>query len=556
MHGFLNTTHLTPAPFVPRPNQTAGVQALIAYEDRFSVAEVAVAGGKSDMLGMLASHYSQFGRVIVVAHNKELVEQNTAACKRHGISPGVCSSSISTNAFAKVTVGTIGSIVNRVHLFRDVVAILVDEVHRVPPAKASQYRRLFDKLPQTKVHGLTGTPFRADGTGDLAKTFGPIVYRYTFLDALRDGYVKPLVPVDAGEDEDINLDGLKTVGKDYDLDEMASRAILLAPSHAKTILEVMAKYGRKRVLVFCCNIEHVDKMEATFRRLQVPNVYGVHSKSINGKRDKSVEAFRLNPAGGILLSCNMFNTGFDVRDIDYMAWCRATKSAVFYAQGLGRGARADGVNFNCLISDFGGNINRHGTLDAVVAAPGRMLTCDDGRGLYTQSCEAEWETWQFGRTCPKCQLVHKSAPKCKMCQERFDPHYHGMRCPHCGQQQSDIKQCAACEETYAAFLHPICPFCQYDNSVGTNPGKDLKTRGATAEAVSIRKIIEAEPWQQIVSAPVKNAAGGWTLTTRYTTALWPYEDLPQPHSVFLKRAQNGRYIAGAVYDLSGQIHQR
>jgi len=130
-------------------------------------------------------------------------------------------------AFARVTVGTIGSIVNRVHLFRDVVAILVDEVHMVPPAKSSQYRRLFEKLPNTRVHGLTGTPFRADGTGDLAKTFGSIVYRYTFLDALRDGYVKPLVPVDAGEDETIEIEGLKTVAGDFDLEEMAPRAIKL-----------------------------------------------------------------------------------------------------------------------------------------------------------------------------------------------------------------------------------------------------------------------------------------------------------------------------------------
>lgn len=549
MHGFLNTTALTPAPFIPRRHQLEGVQALInEVVSRFSVAEVTVAGGKSDMLGMLAQHYQQFGRVLIVAHNKELVRHNAKACKNHGLSPGICSSSISTNAFARVTVGTIGSIINRVHLFRDIVAILVDEVHMVPPSKSSQYRRLFDKLPNTKVHGLTGTPFRADGTGDLAKTFGPIVYRYTFLDALRDGYVKPLVPVDAGEDETIDVEGLKTVSGDFDLEEQASRAIKLAPSHAKTIIDVMQKYGRRRVLVFCCNIEHVDKMEAEFKRLGVPRVYGVHSKSVLGKRDKAVEAFRNDPNGGILVSCNMFTTGFDVVDIDYEAFCRATKSAVYYAQGLGRGARITPYAANCLVSDFGGNIERHGTLDAVMAAPGRMLDCDD--------CGTEWETWEHGKTCPSCEAVHKSAPKCKGCGERFDPHFHGMRCPHCGQQQSEIKQCAACDETYAAFLHPICPFCSFDNTVAMSPGKDLKTRGGGYEAVSVKKIIDAEPWQQITSAPIKNESGGWILTTKYTTAIWPYEQLPQPHSVYLKRAPNGRYTAAGIYDVNGQVHQR
>lgn len=556
MHGggfYTNTTNLT-QPFVARRHQIEGVQALIQHAgDRFSVAEITVAGGKSDMLGMSAAYYQQYGRVIVVAHNKELVRQNAAALKRHGINPGICSSSISVNAFARVTVGTIGSIVNRVHLFRDVVAILVDEVHMVPPAKSSQYRKLFSKIPNAKVHGLTGTPFRADGTGDLAKTFGPIVYRYTFLDALRDGYVKPLVPVEAGEDENIDLEGLKSIGGDYDLEEMAPRAIKLAPSHAKTIVEVMQKFGRRKVLVFCCNIMHVDKLEAEFKRLNVP-VAGVHSLSITGKRDKAVEWFKTCGAG-ILVSCNMFTTGFDVVDIDYLAFCRATKSAVYYAQGLGRGARVTPYAHNCLVSDFGGNIARHGTLDAVVASPGRMLTCE----AITKTelgCGKEWETWEHGKTCPSCKLIHKSAPKCKACSERFDPHYHGMRCPHCGQQQSEVKQCAACGESYASFLHPICPFCEYDNTVTTSPGKDLKTRGGAGEAVNVKKIIEAEPWQAVISPPVKNGNNGWLLTTKYATAVWPYEQLPIPHSVFLKRSSNGRYVVGGIYDTAGVVHQR
>ena len=537
--------------FNPRPHQLLGTSALVAYEGQFSVAEVSVAGGKSLMLAMLARHYSQLGRVIVVAHNKELVKHNAAACKTLGLSPGICSASIAVNAFARVTVGTIGTIIGRANLFRDVVAILVDEVHRVPPAKSSQYRKLFAKIPHAKVHGLTGQPFRDDGTGDLTKTFGPIVYRYTFLDALRDGYVKPLVPVDAGEDETIDVEGLKTVKGDFDLDEMAPRAIKLVPSHAKTVVDVMRKFDRKRVLVFCCNVDHVDKAEAELKRLTSAHVYGVHSRSIEGKRDKSVEAFRNDPAGGILVSCNMFNTGFDVQDIDYIAFWRATKSAGFYLQGLGRGARAHPRTPNCLVSDFGGNIQRHGALDAVVASPGKMLTCDDVQ------CGEEWETWQHGKTCPACHELHRSAPKCKACNERFDPHYHGMRCPHCGAQQADIKRCAACEETYAAFLHPICPFCSYDNTALVEHGKDLKTRGGHAEAVSVRKILDAEPWQAVVSPPVKQDHGGWVLTTRYTTAVWPYESLPEVDYVFLKRSPNGRYVAAAVRDVNtGQALQR
>jgi len=536
--------------FTPRPHQVAGVQALISHQGRFSVAEVTVAGGKSNMLGMLAWHYSQFGRVLIVAHNKELVRHNAAACKKVGLNPGICSSSIAINAFARITVGTIGTIIGRAHLFKEVVAILVDEVHMVPPAASSQYRKLFEKLPKTKVHGLTGTPFRADGTGDLAKTFGPIVYRYTFLDALRDGYVKPLVPVDAGEDEQISVDGLASIGGDFDLEEMAPRAIRLAPSHARTILDVMEKYNRRRVLVFCCNVEHVDKLTDQIRRLTNQfTVTGVHSRSITGHRDKAVKAFESGQIN-ILVSCAMFNTGFDVPDIDYMAFCRATKSAVYYAQGLGRGARLTPYAHNCLVSDFGGNIERHGTLDAVAAAPGRMLTCS------AKDCDEEWETWEHGRTCPKCETLHNSAPKCKACTEKFDPHFHGLRCPHCGSNQSDLKKCAACEESYAAFLHPICPFCAFDNTVIMAPGKDLTSRGGAQEAVNVAKIIANEPWQPVMASPVKDPAGGWQLQTRYVVVKWPFEHLPHPAHVYLRRAANGRYMAEGIYGTDGKIYQK
>jgi len=542
-------------PFVPRKHQTEGVDALFNSQDRFSVAEVTVAGGKSDMLAMLARKYMEYGRVMIVAHNKELVKHNAAACQRHGISPGICSSALGVNAFARVTVGTIGTIVNRRHLFKDVVAIPVDEVHMVPPAKSSQYRTLFNYLNHTKVNGLTGTPFRADGTGDLAKTFGPIVYRYTFLDALRDGYVKPIVPVDAGEDEQIDTEGLKIEKGDWDLDEMASRAIKLAPSHVRTVLDVMQKFGRRRVLVFCCNIEHVDKLTEAFKRAGA-RAAGVHSQSMFGHRDKAVEAFRAGYVD-ILVSCNMFNTGFDVPDIDYLAFCRATKSAVYYAQGLGRGARITPYANNCLLSDFGGNTARHGTLDAISASPGKLLECKAVSPFDPDAtCGTEWETWEHGKTCPYCKTIHDSAPKCKTCMERFDPHYHGMRCPHCGTHQADVRKCMACEEVYASFLHPICPHCNFDNTVTREGGKDLNSRGAGGEAVNVAKLIAAAPWQAVTSPPVKNLSGGWYLPTQYAMVVWPYEDLPQVHSVYLERANNGRYTAKGLYDVHGQLHQR
>lgn len=527
-----------------RPHQVDCVNALNAYPDKYAVAEVAVAGGKSLILGCLAG-YNTTGRTLILAHNKELVHQNAEACRQVGIKPGICSASISKNVFAKVTVGTVQTVVRRTKAFQDVTLILVDEVHRTPVNKTSSYRKVFEAIARAKVRGLTGTPFRADGTGSLEKTFGPIIFKYSFLDALQDGYVKPLVPAHTQPKAEISVDGLKTIGEDYDLEEQASRAIALSPVHSKAIVQTMDRQKRKCALVFACNIAHADILEEKLNRLGT-KAAAVHSRSPKGKREKMVTAFREGQLP-IMISVAMFDTGFNVIDIDMLAYCRATKSPVFFAQSLGRGARITPLAENCVVLDFGGNVQRHGSLDQIAAAPGNVLTCD--------VCGRSWETWEHGRTCPECGSVHVTATKCKECKERFDQFYHGALCPHCGLRQSAVKACNACEQTYATWLHPICPHCFYDNTVVQKAGKDLSEHGATNELINITQIIKNEPWQNISETPFKNGTS-WHLPTKYVTVTWPFEILPHDIcSVFLVRASNGRMTVKGWYDKAGKIHQ-
>jgi superfamily II DNA or RNA helicase len=393
---------------------------------------------------------------------------------------------------------------------------------------------------------LTGTAFRADGTGSLEKTFGPIIFKYSFLDALEDGYVKPLIPAWSDAKAEINTEGLKVVGEDYDLEQQAGRAIALSPVHSKAIIETMGRQNRKCALVFACNIAHADKLEAELNALGA-DAAAVHSHSPTGKREKMVARFR-NRELPIMISVAMFDTGFNVVDIDMLAFCRATKSPVFFAQALGRGARITPYAQNCAVLDFGGNVARHGALDQIAAAPGAMLVCDD--------CRHFWETWEHGRTCPNCKTVHKSATKCKGCGDRFDQHYHGAVCPHCGLRQSSVKTCNACSQTYATWLHPICPHCQYDNTSVQKAGKDLNVNGATNELLSVSEIIEKEPWQEITGTPFNTGDNSWHVETRYATVKWPYELIPNDIvSVYLRKAGNGRMVIKGYYDKKGRIYQ-
>ena len=526
-----------------RPHQEACINAILGCQDRFAVADVAVACGKSLILGGLAA--TNPGRTLIIAHTRELVKQDAEACEQIGIRPGICSASIGNNVFGKVTVGTIQTIINRTNYFQDVNLVLVDEVHRTPINKTSSYRRLFDALPQAKIRGVTGTAFRADGTGSLEKTFGPIVFRYKFNDALRDGYVKPLIPAIAEEGTEIDTAGLKTVirngEEEFDMGAMAPRAIQLIPAHCEAITRTMQAMSRQRVLVFACSIEHANKLEK-----MLPGSKAVHSELTNAERNAGVAAFRCGELP-ILISVAMFDTGFNVPDIDMLSFCRATKSPVFFAQALGRGARPTAFAENCAVLDFGGNVTRHGTLDVIAAAPGVMLICD--------GCAFQWESWKHGRTCPHCGDLHKSATKCKNCKDRFDQFTHGGLCPHCGIMQSAIRKCAACDEPYAIFLHPWCPHCGYDNTSIRDIGKDLSDRGAIHDIVNVKEFLDAEPWQRVIGNP-HNVRNGWILNTKYASVKWPYEIIPQDiHAVYLTRAKNGRVQVRGYYDGAGVVHQ-
>jgi superfamily II DNA or RNA helicase len=406
---------------------------------------------------------------------------------------------------------------------------------------------VFEAIPNAKVRGLTGTAFRADGTGSLEKTFGPIIFRYSFLDALQDGYVKPLIPAYSDAKAEINTEGLKTVGEDYDLEEQASRAIALSPVHSKAIVQTMQRQKRNSILVFACNIAHADVLEEKLNALGV-EAASVHSHSPKGKREKMVARFRARNLP-ILISVAMFDTGFNAVDIDMLAYCRATKSPVFFAQSLGRGARITPYAQNCAVLDFGGNVARHGSIDAIAAAPGTVLFCEE------LECNQSWETWKHGRTCPKCEVVHRTATKCKGCKDRFDQFYHGAVCPHCGLRQTTVKACAACEGIYATWLHPICPHCGYDNTNTQKPGKDLSETGATNELVNVSEIIKTQPWQEVLGTPFDSGNGNWHLETRYAVVKWPFKILPDIVSVYLLKTANGRIVIKGWYDKTGKVNQ-
>ena len=76
----------------------------------------------------------------------------------------------------------------------------------------------------------------------------------------------------------------------------------------------------------------------------------------------------------------MLTTGFDAPHIDCVVLLRPTMSPGLYYQMVGRGFRLAPGKQNCLVLDFGGNVLRHGPVDAIQIASPEQISAAPGVG--------------------------------------------------------------------------------------------------------------------------------------------------------------------------------
>jgi len=153
--------------------------------------------------------------------------------------------------------------------------------------------------------------------------------------------------------------------------------------------------------VFCCSIAHATHVANELRLLgiSVATVFGDTAKE---DRDTTVQMFR-DGLVRCVVNVNVLTTGFDAPGTDLIALLRPTMSPVLYVQMVGRGLRIAPGKAGCLVLDFGGNVKRHGPIDAVnIREPKKV----DREAIMAKEC-------------PKCATLVAIAVK---------------QCPECGHE--------------------------------------------------------------------------------------------------------------------------
>ena len=117
---------------------------------------------------------------------------------------------------------------------------------------------------------------------------------------------------------------------------------------------------KESVLVFACNVRHVRRLAAVLRERGV-NAAAVVGETSAGLRRQRVDEFR-SGALRVLVSVDLFNTGFDVPKVGALIMARPTFSTVRYMRMLGRGLRcvANGGEPECVVVDLTDNFGRFG----------------------------------------------------------------------------------------------------------------------------------------------------------------------------------------------------
>ena len=94
------------------------------------------------------------------------------------------------------------------------------------------------------------------------------------------------------------------------------------------------------------------------------------------------------------MNCNVLTVGFDARAIDCIAFMRPTVSPVLWTQAAGRGMRTWPGKADCRLLDFGGNILRHGPINAIRLRP--QGARHDARAAADRV-----------RICPRCDEINE-----------------------------------------------------------------------------------------------------------------------------------------------------
>ena len=354
-----------------RPYQQEAVERTVLHFRKTNDPAVIVlptGAGKSLVIAELARIAKQ--KILVLAHVKELVEQNAQKYKSFGLEASIFSAGLKEKSLShQVTFASVQSLSRNLNKLNEHYSLLIiDECHRVNGDKKSQYGKVINTLkeynPQLKVLGLTATPYRLGMgwiyhhhyhgfvKGNKESPFKNCIFELPLRYMIKHNYLTPPNEVDAAISHyDFSSLATNAFGQ-YTTDDM--NALLKNSERAtQAILKQVIQYSETRqgVMIFAATVMHAQEI---LTYLPAEHSALITGDTPNAERDKLINQFKQKNIK-YLVNISVLTTGFDAPHVDFIAILRPTESVSLYQQIVGRGLRLNEGKTDCLVIDYAGN---------------------------------------------------------------------------------------------------------------------------------------------------------------------------------------------------------
>jgi len=359
-----------------RPYQLEAVKATVEHfktTDQSAVIVLPTGSGKSlviSELARLARH-----NILVLAHVKELVEQNHAKYQSYGLQASIFSAGLSSKDNQhQVTFGSVQSVAPNLSKFNQHYSlVIIDECHRVglideDKDSQNQYQQIISHLkatnPSLKVLGLTATPYRM-GSGwvyryhhhgysrsDIPTVFEHCIFEMPLALMIKQGFLTKPILIDAAiAHYDFGALNAKKNGE-YNSNEVNS-LLSQYPRVTQAICQQIIELSEHRqgVMIFAATTKHAREILGYLSEHPCAMILG---STPNQERDTIIEDFKQRRIK-YLVNVAVLTTGFDAPHVDFIALLRPTQSVSLFQQIVGRGLRLSDNKKDCLVIDYAGS---------------------------------------------------------------------------------------------------------------------------------------------------------------------------------------------------------
>lgn len=450
--------------FTLRPYQQQAVDATLNHFRRTTDPAVIVlptGAGKSLVIAELARLAR--GRVLVLAHVKELVAQNHAKFLALGEQADIFAAGLQRRESQnKVVFGSVQSVARNLDKFDSAFSLLiVDECHRIGDDEKSQYQQILTHLraanAQVRLLGLTATPFRLGKgwiyqfhyhgmvRGDEKSLFRDCIYELPLRYMIKHGF---LVPPERLDMPVVQYDFSRLTAQanglfsDAEVNQELKKQARITPHIISQIVEFAEQ--RHGVMIFAATVEHAHEVLGLLPEGKALVSAGTPA----AERDAIITAFKQQQIK-YLVNVAVLTTGFDAPHVDLIAILRPTESVSLYQQIVGRGLRLHPGKQDCLILDYAGN--PHDLFTPEVGSP-KGASDNEPVQVFCPSCGFANTFW--GKTTADGMVIEHFGRRCQGVleddeghREQCDYRFRFKQCPYCN-AENDIaaRRCHECDK--------------------------------------------------------------------------------------------------------------